>query len=589
MNFDLHSDLAHLPGLPREVRRGEVLVREGEAASTLFVVRSGRLRALLCSDRPEPQLVGDIGAGEIFGELAVLTAAPRSATVVALRDSVVTEVSGADLARLPSQVLFEIMRMLAERMRGLINGDGKRAMPRCITLLAASPNLPLVEVARAMIGVAAPLGRNCLALSESDLPDDLRRPGGAASDVGRWLSHREEEGTLILQTDYEATEWTRRCLLQADRVIVVGRAAEDPELSPGERALLELGEIMTRPEVDLVLLQHDLPYRGTARWLERRRIRDHFHVRPHVSADRERMARQLFGANLSVALGGGGARGFAHVGLLRACEEMALPVDRVGGTSIGSIVGGLAAMGLASSEIKERLRAGFVPSRKLKNWTWPVIAFDTSCGYQAALHHLYGDALIEDQPVNYYCVSCNLTRARQEVHRRGPLWKWVGASISYPLLAPPLVVNGEMLVDGGLLNNVPADIARADGAGFVLGVDVGASNAFKLPDTYNGRPQAGEVLWSRLRQRAGGSPKAGGPTRVVFPTLIDLISRTCMLGSMIGHERARPHADLFLRMPVDAYRLLDFDRIDEIAEIGYQTALTGLQPVQEWRRLKSVR
>lgn len=546
-------------------------------------MRSGRLRALLCRDREAAQMVGDIGPGEIFGELAVLCAAPRAATVVALRDSVVTEFSGDDLAQLPAPVLLAVMRLLATRMRGMIEGRPAAKGPRCITLVAAAPNLPLAEVAQAMIRVAAPLGKHCLTLSAPDLPAEIRRLGISDPAVGRWLSQREEDGILILQADYEETDWTRRCLLQADRVIVVGRATEDPALSPGERALEELGESLTRPEVDLVLLQHELPFRGTARWLAGRRVRNHFHVRPQVSADRERMARQLFGANLSLALGGGGARGFAHVGLLRACEEMALPVDRVGGTSIGSIVGGLAAMGLASAEIKERLRAAFVPSRKLKDWTLPVLSFDTSRGYQEALHHLYGDAVIEDQPVNYYCVSCNLTRARQEIHRRGPLWKWVGASISYPLLAPPLVVDGEMLVDGGLLNNVPADIARADGAGFVLGVDVGASNAFKLPDSYNGRPQAGEVLWSRVRQRAGSSVE-GGREPLVFPTLIDLISRTCMLGSMIGDERARPHADLFLRMPVDAYRLLDFDRLDEIAEIGYQTARSGLQPVQKWRR-----
>lgn len=137
-----------------------------------------------------------------------------------------------------------------------------------------------------------------------------------------------------------------------------------------------------------------------------------------------------------------------------------------------------------------------------------------------------------------------------------------------------LVVGGEMLVDGGIINNVPVDIARGDGAGFVLGVDVGASDAFKLPDDYHGRPGAWEVLCSRVGR--------GG--RVAFPTMIDLISRVCVLGSLMGQARARPDADLYLRMPIEKYRLLDFDFIDEIAEIGYQTARSGLQPMQEWRR-----
>lgn len=576
----LSRQLESLGGKSRELRRGEILFREGEQGDTLFLLSRGRLRAVVCRDRVEPSVVGEIAAGEILGELAVLCAAPRSATVVAIRDSVVVEISGDDLSRLEAPVLLELMRQLGARMREMIDSTRASTEPRCIALVGAAPDLPLTEIAEELGRVAAPLGKHCLPVRPSDIPEEVRAAGLGSSVVGDWLSQREEKAVLILQSDYEAGEWTLRCLLQADLVIVVARAWDEPCLSPAERALAGLGDDLTRPNVDLLLLQRERPFRGTARWLEHRRVRRHFHVRPSVRDDRERMARQVFGANLSVALGGGGARGFAHVGVLRACEELNIPLDRIGGTSIGSIVGGLAALGFPAADVKENLRRGFVPARKLKEWSVPVISFDTSRRYQEALHRMYGDAMIEDLPINFFCVSCNLTRARSEIHRSGPLWQWVGASISYPLIAPPLVVGGEMLVDGGLMNNVPVDVARRDGAGFVLGVDVGASNAFRLPGHYHGRPRAWEVLWSRVRRGA----RRPGAESVVFPTMIDLISRTCVLGSLMGQERARPDADLYLRMPVEKYRLLDFDYLDEIADVGHQAALASLEPVREWQR-----
>lgn len=585
MPSDLTSQLAHLAGTSREIPRGSVLFHEGEVGRTLFVVRSGRLRAVRPDGEGGLRLVGEIGPGELCGELAVLCDAPRSATVVAVRDSVVTEISGEDLTRLPAATLLETMRVLAARMRGMIGGAPSHPPPRCLVLVPATPDLPLASFAGALDGAARRLGRRCHLLTAALLPAEFRDlTAEKAGRLSAWLSEQEApDTTVLLATDHAATEWTRRCLLQADLVMIVGEGGGDPTPSPAERALSSVGNAYTRPEVDLVLLQREQPYRGTGAWLEGRHPGRHFHVRPGVMADVDRLARQLFAENLNLALGGGGARGFAHVGVVQACEELGLPIDQVGGTSIGAIVGALVAMGLPAAEIRARLREAMVPARKLRQWTLPVISLDSSRGYIHALQTLYGSAEIEDLPLNFFCISCNLTLGRSEVHRRGPLWKWVSASISYPLLGAPLVRNGEMLVDGGLLNNVPVDIAREDGAGFVLGVDVGASDAFRLPSSYNGRPGAWEVLRSRLRRaRPGGDD---GPP--VFPTLIDLISRTCMLSSMVEGERIRQQADLYLRMPVDHYRLLDFDLIDEIAARGHQAALAGLAPAVAWQQRRT--
>lgn len=592
MDFDLTYCVNCLTGVTRELQRGEILFREGDVGHSFFVVRSGRLRALQGVDDAKPRVVGEISAGELVGELAVLCEATRTATVVAVRHSVVVEVSGDDLSHLPADCLLGIMRILAGRMRHMLTGRPPRQRPHCITLVAASRATPLAEFSRALAAALARSGAPCNRIAQSDVPVEFSRAEpGADTNLSRWLSGLEERGgTLLLEADAEATEWTRRCLLQADLVLIVAPAGGEPQKGAAELMLERLVDHLTRPAVELVLLQEEMPYHGTARWLEARAVRWHHHVRLQVSSDVERLARVFLGAHVAFAFGGGGARGFAHIGVVAACEELGIPIDRAGGTSMGSVVGALVAMGLPAAAIQERLRAAFLPARKLVQWTLPIISIDTSLRYQHALNSLFGATQIEDLPLGYYCVSCNLTRAAVETHRRGPLSKWVSASISYPLIAPPLVEKGEMLVDGGLLNNVPVDIAKADGAGFAVGIDVAASDAFKLPESYYGRPGASEVLVSRLVNSIPARWRARRPDRAVFPTLIDLIGRTCLLSSTREQERIKQLADLYLRLPVDQFRLLEFDRIDAIAAAGRIGALTGLQPLVAWikRRETSV-
>lgn len=577
-NLFLH--LKELRGTTRELRRGTVLVREGDPDDSLFLLLRGSLQAALLREGQPPLRLGNIAPGEVVGELSVLLGVPRSAHVVALRDSVVIEIRGSELERLPSPVLLELMRQMAGRQRETIQRRVTRRAPRSVVLLPASPGIAIEDLCAWIIPLARRLGQPVVKITPSDIPADLRSAGMVAPVLGQWFEEREKEGIVLLVADYEATAWTQCCLECADRVLLFGRAEASPELSPGEVALEALADELTRPSVDLLLLQQSRPYRGTARWLAPRRIQRCLHLRPTLLEDQERVMRQLLCANLGVALGGGGARGFAHIGLLRACADFGLPIDQIGGTSMGALVGGLAALELPPAEITERLRQRFVPSWRLRDSTLPIVSLDTGRRYEDRLQELFGDVQIEDLPIPYFCVSCNLTQSRSEIHRQGLLWRWISASMSYPAIAPPLVVNGEMLVDGGLLNNVPTDVIWRDGAGFVLGVDVSASDAFRLPSSYNGRPRAAEVLWARLR-RSFGRAAAEEP---VFPTLIDLIGRTCMLGSMLAEKSAQPLADQFLRMPVGRYRLLDFDRIDEIVAAGYAAAQSGLSPVREWYR-----
>ncbi|MFM7182176.1 MAG: patatin-like phospholipase family protein [Verrucomicrobiales bacterium] len=572
-------------GTRRQLRRGDVLFHENNRGDSFYLVRNGRLRAIRNLDGENPVTVGEVGRGEIIGEMAVLSDAPRSASVIAIRDTHLTEYSGSDLAALPKESLLAVMRILATRIRKLMDGERDRALPNCIAVVPVQQGLPIEEYCERLVGSLKEDGGRCLWMRDRDLPSEFKGLANCDGEdferLGQWLEEKERsEAMLLLQADYEVTPWTERCLRQADLILLLAQPIGEPVKSPAERAIERLPGKQARPRVDMVLLQNEAPYRNTAAWLANRQITRHHHVRLSDPVDKARAGRMLTGKDVSFTFGGGGARGFAHIGILRACQELGIPVDRVCGTSMGSIVSGLAAMGHNWEEITDRLRIHWTQKRKLVDYTFPLLSIDTSRGYARALQQLFGETRIEDLPINYFCVSCNLTQADVMIHREGPMAKWIGASISVPGIAPPLVENGELLVDGGLLNNLPVDIAKADGAGMVVGVDVSPETEFRLPASYSGRPQALDVFWSRISGRK--KDQASAMAKPVFPTLAGILYRATSLSSVFQQDQLIRRADFYIKVNVDQFRLLEFESLDAISKIGHTTGLEKLAPVSEW-------
>jgi NTE family protein/lysophospholipid hydrolase len=585
MEPEILSLLEQANGSARFLRRGDVLFHEGNRGNSFYVVKSGRLRAIRHLDGANPSTIGEIGRGEMVGEMAVLGDAPRAASVIAIRDSHVVEFSGTDLTKLSKESLLSVMRILALRIRRMIDSRQVNSLPSCITVVPVSASAPMAEYCERLAASLKEAGGHAALVRPADLPAEFASvencDGELFHRLGGWLDELERrEKLIVLQADYEVTPWTERCLRQADLILLVARASEEPSKSPAERAIDRLPGKQARPRVDLVLLQEEPPYHGTARWLADRDVVRHHHVRLHSTADRARAGRMLTGRDVTLAFGGGGARGFAHIGVIRACQELGIPIDRVCGTSMGSIIAGLYAMGMDWNGMTEHLRSHFLPKRRLSQYTFPILSIDTARNYEKALRRLYGTTEIEDLPVNYFCVSCNLTTASVVIHRSGSLAKWIGASISVPGIAPPYVERGELLVDGGLLNNLPVDIAKADGAGMAIAVDVSPETEFRLPSTYSGRPQALEVLWSRITRKSRESQ--GFEHKPVHPTLGALLVRATTLTSVNQKDLLAKIADLYLKLPVEGFKLLDFDKLDSISEIGYTASMSELLGVVKW-------
>ncbi|KAJ3048257.1 phosphatidylcholine and lysophosphatidylcholine phospholipase, partial [Rhizoclosmatium hyalinum] len=199
-----------------------------------------------------------------------------------------------------------------------------------------------------------------------------------------------------------------------------------------------------------------------------------------IRSDFARIARRLLNKSIGLALGGGGARGIAHVAIIRALEEAGVPIDMIGGTSIGSFVAGLYARENDHVSIYGRAKQLSMQMcskwRQLLDLTYPLTSLFTGHELNRAIFKSFHETQIEDCWLPYFAVSVNITDSRVEIHRSGYMWRYVRASMSLAGYFPPLCDNGKMLVDGGYLNLVPVDIVIAKGADVAIAVDVSLWN-----------------------------------------------------------------------------------------------------------------
>ena len=395
-----------------------------------------------------------------------------------------------------------------------------------------------------------------------------------------WLEQAEtEHDFVVFEADAELNAWTRRCLRHSDHSLVVARAVDAPEPSVLERALFDHGrEGRLGARVSLVLV-HPASARlpsGTSAWLQARSfVQRHHHVQAERAGDVERIGRLLAGRGVGLTLGGGGARGFAHLGVIRAMQELGLPIDYVGGTSMGSIMAGQYAMGLSLEEAFE-INGRIAASRPFREFTLPVFSVMRSRRIDESARMSFGDVEIEDLWTPFFCISANLTRAEMIIHERGPLWRATRASGSLPGIALPVVEGQNLLVDGGIINNLPGDIMRKRCGGAVIAVDVSPEEDVSI--TRAGFPSPWAVLWSRIF-----------PFRkpIDAPSINEILMRTLMLGSASRTNQVRREVDAYLRPPIGRFGMLEFESMKAIADVGYECARTELPAwLATWRAPK---
>jgi NTE family protein/lysophospholipid hydrolase len=556
--------------------RDGVLFREGDPGDALYVVLQGRLQVVRERQGRAAQVVREIGRGEPVGEVALLTGDARSSTVRAVRDTELLRFSEHGfrslLERRPD-ALRPLLRTLAARLAEATSDHAPAARATVVAVLPLE-GAPVHELVEAMLDEQRPHGR-VRALDAAAFDSELG-PGAAQTPAGdvralylaEWL-HRLEAAhdTVLLVGDATPSAWSRRCVRQADRVLLVARAGGPPGLGAMDAVA---GPGRTSAPRELVLLHGAATGRpsGTAAWLDATQVDRHHHVRDGRREDARRVSRFLAGRAVGLVLSGGGARGFAHAGLLRALAEAGVALDFVGGVSMGSLVAACRAFGFDHVETERALRASFVDTRPHRGYTLPLVSVFSPRKTERALRATFGETAIEDLWVNYFCVASNITRATLHVFRRGPVWRAMRASGSFPGLLPPVPLDGELLVDGGVLDNLPVEVMQGLCPGPVLVSDTSQDVDVAVDPGLDWSPTAAQALMRRLR---GAQPLVPGAATVLF--------RAIECRQLAHRRQQRAAADFLFDLPVGGHGLIDFMRIDDIIEAGYrhgQAVLPGL-------------
>lgn len=518
-----------------EVPAGTYVMREGDPPGSAYVVRCGRLEVLV-----HGAVVRELGAGQVLGELALLTGERRSATVRARRDTTLTEIPRAALEELlesDPRAARRVLGQVADRLRtaGTSPAPAAPVQVAVVAVVGLGAGLRAADVADRLV---ARLGRHLR----------VGAPGVVTPD-GLARAERDHDRVVLVA---EATEndgngsWREFCLRQADAVVLVAR---------GDEPVPDAGPVPAPARQPELVLLGPAPAPGArAAWVALTDAWQLTIVGGDAAADLDAglrpLADRLAGRSLGLVLAGGGARAFAHIGVLRELEEAGLHVDRVAGSSVGAIMAGLHATGIGGEELEETCFTELVRRRPFSDYRPSPYSLARGSRVRSGLSRVYGaDTVIEGLPRQLAVVSVDLVSRTRQVHRRGNLVEAVQASARLPVLFAPIPTeDGRLLVDGGVLDNMPSDLLVQRDEGRVVAVSIGAGGDGRARE---GRPRV--------------------------PGLGDTLMRTMMIGSGGAIDAARARGAWVVVPASNGVGLLEFHQLDRMVRAGRAAARALLE------------
>lgn len=576
-----------------EIAAGETLIVQGDCGDAAYLTLSGRLRVYVGGDDGE-RAVREMARGAVIGEMSLFTGEPRSATVVAVRDSVLVRLAKPHFEALllgHPQVSLTFTRQMIRRLQ---TEHQRRPLdaPVTIGIVGICDGIDTAAFAADLAAQLARHGRVCIA--DAAAIDRLLDASGAAARSDAATDHRVALALDRLEASHDFTllvantapdAWTQRCVRNSDEMLLVADAGSPRTVHAIEKACL-VGRPARSEAAEILVLCHPPGQRfpqHTREWLARRPLTAHVHVRrsaDDASGDMGRLARLLSRNAVSLVLAGGGARGFAHLGVWRALRERGIEVDVVAGTSIGAIMAALIAADVPVDDATAIARRAFGSNPTGDYSLLPLVSLIKGRRVRKAVRDAI-DALaggqidIEDLWKPYFCVASNYSQAREQRLAHGDLGHALLASTAIPGALPPVVHDGDLLCDGGTFNNFPVDAMReARGVGRVIGVDLGVRNPRRLD--FDEVPGTWTLLLDRLRPRKR--------RRYRLPSLTAYLLNVTILYSSSRQRAVQRLTDLYLNPPLYKVGLLQWSRFDQIVRQGHEYAAGVLDALPEEER-----
>ncbi|MGI9506208.1 MAG: patatin-like phospholipase family protein [Geminicoccaceae bacterium] len=534
------------------LRAGGQLFAEGDESDALYIVVSGRLEIRVAGGAGKPfRSVAQIGAGEVVGELGVLTGDRRSAGVFAVRDTELIMLGRPAFQTLLAenpQSIVSLTRLIARRLINETRSRKPQTAIKTVCLVPLSRDLPL-DLLRD-VAASGLQSTDTLKILEPD----------CAARTSDWFHHEEERyGRLLYVAEPEFSSWTQLCIRQSDLILLVARP-DDPK--PDDGFFAHLNQFAGGRVCHLITLQapdQALPIKAKD-WTSDVRVRTRWNINLESKPDRERLARIASGRTVSLVFSGGGARGFAHLGVVKAMRELGMPIDQIAGTSMGALIAGGVAMGWSVEAFRKRLYATFINVNPVGDYTIPLHSFARGRRLSNLLREHFEDAEACSLWLPFFCTASNLTRGEAVRLETGPVWRAIRASLSIPGLVPPVLEGRDVLVDGGLINNMPIDDMADLNLGPVIGVDVGRSEGSftldaRICDT------GMETALPHL-----GSPSIG-----------DLLMRSATVAGESNIRETQDVADCILYPDVAGVSILNWRAIDDMIARGYECVTSNEQ------------
>lgn len=567
--------------VPISVEGGTVLINQGDLDTTMYILFQGRLRVVTRGDglsESKELVLAEISPGQLVGEIALLTHLPRTTTVRTVRDSILLKFDEHAFKLFEEHHPVEVsaiakmaLKRVAARQRPLQMGEnivsiaiapaGASNHRRFIARLFEKLNQkkPTILVNKELC--SRHFGRDTDQIKVEDI--DFFK-------VAAWLQQLENQyGYLLYETDQEMTPWTQLCIRQADRLIFAAEHSLSPDLNSIEKTLFSK-KIDNLPYLEIVFIHPDNQeiISGTEQWLKNRLYYGYHHLKLNSTRDLDKFVRFLNGQAFAVVLNGGGARGLAHIGALKALDELNIPIDFIGGTSMGAIVGA----GYASVGLSQLLKFADHYSRHFfRDWTLPVLSLLKGKYNADFFQDFWQDIRIEDLWTRFFCVSTNLTQGKLQVHDHGLLRQAIRSSTSVPAIYPPVFdEEGNMFVDGAILNNMPVDVMRQlISGGKILAVNCNIRSRELKITKLSEQWISG---WRLFFQRWNPFSRQ----KISYDNIFSIVLASNNLSVAFKQQRMEKEADYVLGFNTSQYPPQDFRKAQEIIEMGYRTSMEKL-------------
>ena len=528
-----------------ELRSGDALEADSDDRH-VYVVRYGSLSSTLTGQHGTVVELAPSGPGEILGEISVIAGVRRPTSVVALRHSGLLRVEGDSFRAFleaSHRGTLQVTRYLARSLVHNLQPRPRAIRPGSIALIAVAQGVDLMAIGRALVADAGAQHLAAELLSNLDL-------GLTAAEIS---ASQMLNDLTVMVTCHDDPMWNELCIANADRLLYIDAAGHPSLPEPALGRILGAGR---RIQIDVATLCDDAsaPQPISKRWQHRADVAIHLHLRRGRAADLAFLGRVVGGRAIGLVLAGGGARGFAHLGVIRALREAHIPIDMFGGTSMGAIIAAGAALEWTDAELMERMRQVFVITNPVSDYTIPIISLTRGNRVANRLRQHFGELTIESAWRPFFAVSTNLSTCAPHVHSSGPIWRALRATSALPGILPPMVEDGEILVDGAIMNNFPIDVMRDLRRGPVIGVDMQNDARFAS--------EIGEFesmsTYRLIRNRSEH------PVNV-----FSVISRTATASSLTHGQYCRSLADLVIDPEVRHVGLLAWRSLVQTAETAY--------------------